>query len=285
MKTRDMLATIWLGLVIVAVTLGLVTVGVLFDNRQLRQDGRDLRVELDARSTETTGLRAERSSIEEELQAQRQRVEELSVELAELKLRADTNEKPVGQPAYRVRAYLENQWVSQGWLVPGRATTNSSGQLVYEPVVVLDPSARTALMAAAPREPAPTEPTSVTVNHNYPSAYQTVWPAFWVSTGGKPQHRPKPPESSTPFPTQPKPEPQPVSPFLSTRVWQPQTGFQRMAPGRPGGEWISSAPRGHSYISSGAGGGFSGGGGGGFSSGGGGGLSRGSGTGTFPARY
>jgi hypothetical protein len=267
MKTRDLMATMWVGLVIVAVTLGLVTTGVFLDNRDLRREGRDLRGELDARSTEATHLKTERSLIEEELRAQRERVEALSVQLAELKLGAAAKEPAVPQQAFRVRAFLDNQWVSQGWLVPGRATTNANGQLVYEPVVVLDPSARTALTAA--KEPAPEPPTMVTVNHNYPTTYDTVWPAYWVVDNGKP-HRPKPPTEDTPrFPTQPKPQPQPVSPFLSTRIWQPQTGWQQMPRGRPGGEWISSSPRGHSYISSGAGRGLSGGGG----------------TGTFPVRY
>ncbi len=266
MKTRDIMATMWVGLVIVAVTLGLVTAGVFLDNRELRREGRDLRVELDARSTEATELKTERSLIEQELRAQRERVEAMSVQLAELKLGSAAKEPTVPQQAFRVRAFLENQWVSQGWLVPGRATTNASGQLVYEPVVVLDPSARTALTAV--REPAPAPPSSITVNHNYPTTTDTVWPAIWIAGGGK-HHRPIPPVELPRFPTQPKPQPQPVSPFLSTRIWQPQTGWQQMPRGRPGGEWISTSPRGHSYLSGGAGGGVSGGGG----------------TGTFPARY
>ena len=158
MKTRDLMATMWVGLVIVAVTLGLVTAGVFLDNRDLRREGRDLRVELDARSTEATDLKTERSLIEQELRAQRERVEAMSVQLAELKLGAAAKEPAVPQQAYRIRAFLDNQWVSQGWLVPGRATTNASGQLVYEPVVVLDPSARTALTAVREPAPAPAPP-------------------------------------------------------------------------------------------------------------------------------
>ena len=92
MKTRDLMATMWVGLVIVAVTLGLVTAGVLLDNRELRREGRDLRSELDARSTEATNLKTERSLIKQELRAQGERVEAMSVQLAELKLRRDAKE-------------------------------------------------------------------------------------------------------------------------------------------------------------------------------------------------
>ena len=150
----------------------------------------------------------------------------MSVQLAELKLRRDAKEPAVPQQAFRVRAFLDNQWVSQGWLVPGRGATNASGQLVYEPVVVLDPSARAALTAAKPPA-APETPSSITVNHNYPTTTETVWPAIWIAGGGHHQ-RPDPPVELPPrFPPQPKPQPQPVSPFLSTRIWQPQTGCSR----------------------------------------------------------
>jgi hypothetical protein len=250
MKTRDLMVTLGVGLLIVALTLGLIAVGVLLDNRQLRQDGRELQAELDDSQAEASGLKTERGMIEEELRAQREKVEELSVQLAELKQRTEPKESAAGQPAYRIRAYLDNQSVGQGWLVPGRSTTNSSGQLVYEPVVVLDPSARTALTATAPKETVPTEPTSVTVNHNYPNTYGGVWPGVWVVSAGQ-KHRRRPGQPPAQVPTQPQPQVQP-SPFLSTRIWQPQTGFQQMARGRPGGEWISSAPRGHSYLSSGS---------------------------------
>ncbi len=254
MKTRNLLVTMWVGLVIVALTLGLVSVGVLLDNRQLRQEGRDLRTSWDDSRAEATALKDERASIQEELGAQRQKVEELSAQLAELKVRTEAKEAPVGQQAYRIRAYLNNQWVSQGWLVPGQATTNGNGQLVYDPVVVLDPSARTAMSDSPSNEVVPAEQGSVTINHNYPAQYDGVWPGVWVwSTGQKHrrpgQHSPESPRSSA----QPQPQPQPVSPYLSTRVWQPRNGWQQMAPGRPGGEWISSAPRGLSYLSNGGG--------------------------------
>ena len=250
MRTRDLITTMWVGLVIAALTLGLVAVGVLLDHRQLRQDQRDLRAELDNTRAEASGLRTEREIIEEELRAQRERVDELSVQLGELKQRTEPKETAAAQPSYRIRAYLDNQWVSQGWLVPGRATTNSNGQLVYEPVVVLDPSARTALTESAPKKTVPTEPTSVTVNHNYPSSYGGVWPGVWVVSAGQKHRRPRQPPAQAPM--QPQPQVQAASPFLSTRIWQPQTGFQQMARGRPGGEWISSAPRGHSYLSGGS---------------------------------
>ena len=122
MKTRDMMATMWLGLVIVTATLGLVSVGVLYDNQQLRREGRELRAELDILTTESTGLKSERELIDEELRAQRRRVEALSVQLAELEQRAEAKEAPAGQQAYRIRAYLENRELSQGWLQIGRAS-------------------------------------------------------------------------------------------------------------------------------------------------------------------
>ena len=255
MKTRGWMATMWLGLVIVTVTLGFVSVGVLWDNRQLRGQGRDLRIERDALAMESTGLKAERDLIEQELRGHRRRVDELSAQLAELNLRTEAREAAGVQQAYRIRAFLENQVVGQGWLVPGRATTNANGQAVYEPVVVLDPPTRPALTPAVPKERAAAQPMSVTVNHNYPSAYDGVWPAYWVwwsGHDGQKPHRPEqPPTESTRFPVQPKPQPQLPSPFLSTRIWQPQTGWQKMPQGRPGGEWISSSPPGHSYVSSG----------------------------------
>jgi len=261
MKTREVMATMWLGLVIVAVTLGLVSVGVLYDNQQLRQEGRELRAELDALTTESTGLKSERDLIDEELRAERRRVEDLSVQLAELKPRAESKEPVARQQAYRIRAFLENRELSQGWLLPGRATTNASGQLVYEPVVVLDPSARAALTAGTARQQSAAQPSVVTINHNYPSSHGGVWPVYGVWYGGHRPGRPDPkPDEPSRFPIPPRPQPQPVSPFLSAGIWQPGNGWQQMPRGRPGGEWVSSSPRGISYLSSGAGTGATGGG-------------------------
>lgn len=254
MRTRDLMATMWIGLVIVAVTLGLVSAGVMLDNRQLREEGRRLRAELDVLGTEATGMKSERQLLEEELEAQRERLEALSTQMAELQLKAESKNPVAAQSAYRVRAYLENQALGQGWLLPGRSTTNANGELVYEPVVVLDPSTRAAIAstAGARKEPEAAMPASVTVNHNYPypATYDNVWPAYWVWFGGHKGHRPGQKPGDTPE-AQPPLRPS-ESPFLSTRVWQPQTGFQQMPRGRPGGDWISSAPRGHSFISSGA---------------------------------
>jgi hypothetical protein len=247
------MATMWIGLVIVAVTLGLVSAGVMLDNRQLREESRRLRAELDTLGGESAVWQSERQLLEEELGAQRERVTSLSTQLAEMKVETETKSTVVAQTAYRVRAYLENQAVGQGWLLPGRSTTNANGGLVYEPVVVLDPSTRAALTGGnGARKPEAEMPAVVTVNNNYPypRTYDYTWPGYWVWSTGHKGHRPghKPDDSVQPQP----PASPPVSPFLSTRIWQPQTGFQQMPRGRPGGDWISSAPRGHSYISSGA---------------------------------
>jgi hypothetical protein len=191
--------------------------------------------------------------MEEELATQRKRLEDLSMQVAELKSQTDSKTPVAARQAFRVQAYLDNRALGQGWLLPGRSTTNANGELVYEPVVVLDPSTRSALAGTVAKEETESEaPTSVTVNHNYPypTTYDNVWPAYWVWSVGhkrRPGHKP----GETPSQVQP-PATRPTSPFLSTRIWQPQTGFQQMARGRPGGEWISSSPPGHSYISSGA---------------------------------
>jgi hypothetical protein len=244
----------WVVIVIAALTVGLVAIGVLIDNRQLRRDTRDLRADLNAARTEATDLKTDRELIEAELRAHRDSVESLSAQVAELKQRIEPKPTPAAtrQQAFRIPIYLDNRQLSQGWLLPGRTSTNAAGQTVYEPVVVLDPSARTALTSSAAKPAQASTPASVTVNHNYPGWYDNVWPGVWFVADNQ-KHRKHGPSDgdSSRFPMQPQPQPLPASPFLSTRIWQPQTGFQQMARGRPGGEWISSAPRGHSYLSSG----------------------------------
>jgi hypothetical protein len=239
MKTRPIL--IGLTLVVTTVVLGLggMAVLLLMDNRELRSELRDVRTQLERSGEEVRGLKEERQLTRESIEVQRERMETMSAELAALSSAADERETVRAVPrSYRVRAFMGQQEVGMGWMVASQVSSNGvTGQLTYEPVIVLDEAVRQRVGVTQTNVVEREVTKSTTVNYNYPYQYGGGWPVVWVA----PHKRGKGDGGgSTGQPEQPPPPPQVPSPFLSTRPWHPQTGWTQMAPGRPGGEWISS---------------------------------------------
>jgi hypothetical protein len=253
MKTRHMLIALSGCLATVTLAMALMVLSVALDNRALRREAAALRATLERATAETTALNEERLAARVELTAQQDRLRRLEDRLSRLTDDRDDS----GVRAQRARAYVGNRHVGMGWVLPSRLSTNTAGEeAVRDAVVVLDEPARGTLPAgwtnAVQRELVP----ATTVNYNYPYPYwSTWWPYTWVYCVEPPTNRPNsslPPLDAQPrLPQPPKPTPQVPSPFLSTRIFQPQTGWVRTPPGRPGGDWISTSPRGISYLSGG----------------------------------
>jgi hypothetical protein len=230
MRTGTLLLGSLFGAIGLALAASLFGGVMFFEQRQLQSDQQSLRTELEQARTQAREWTEERETMNAELVGQRARVEELSSEVMSLReATAGAEQEMVRLPvqSHRVRAYLGNQQVGMGWLVPHQMRTNKiDGRVSYEPVIVLDESVRQRVAGARtePVEPEPQRPTSVTYNYQN---YAGSWPVWWVRPApGKPI-QPSPP--STPSPQPPREQ----SPFLSRQIWHPQN-----VPGRPGGEWI-----------------------------------------------
>lgn len=240
MRARKIFQATAFGAMGVALSFFGFAVVLLIENRDLRSEARSVRAELSRIQEDAREWTAERELASAELAAQRERVEELSAALASLsnEQTAPASEGSVRLPvqSHRVRAYLGNKDVGMAWLVPNRMRTNAvDGQVSYEPVIVLDDAVRQRVGVTQPEMPAREVSRSTTVNY-YPQLYPSGWPIYWRKLQPKEPGHDVPPPVSTP----PKPPPQVASPFLSTRIWHPENGWTQAAPGRPGGEWISS---------------------------------------------
>jgi hypothetical protein len=214
---------------------------LLIENRELRAEARSVRAELSRVQDQARASTEDREAASAELAAQRGRVEELSAALTSMSQEATDPDRgtSVRLPvqSHRVRAYLGNKEIGMAWLVPNKIRTNAvDGQVSYEPVIVLDDAVLQRFGATQPQM-AEREVTRATTVNYYPQVYPSGWPIYWR----KPQ-RPKDPDQSDPPPgsTPPERPPQVASPLLSTRLWHPENGWRQAAPGRPGGEWISS---------------------------------------------
>jgi outer membrane murein-binding lipoprotein Lpp len=238
MRIRSMfLASTALAVGMVLVLTGFAAVLVM-ENRELRSDLRSLRAELDQVRAEGRQWTEAREAASADLATARERVEELSKEVALLKEEGEKQSEAVTVrlplQSHRVRAYLGNQQVGMGWLVPHQFRTNAvDGQVGYEPVIVLDESVREKVGVTQTNVVERDVSRATTVNYNYQPAYASSWPIYRVRPGG-PGKGPAQPPASTP----PEPPPAVQSPFLSTQIWHPQN-----PPGRPGGDWISSGTR------------------------------------------
>jgi hypothetical protein len=239
MKTQSILIGLTLVVTTVVLGLGCVAVLLLVDNRELRLELRDVRTHLERAGDEVRELKEERHLTQESIDVQRERMETMSAELAALSSAAVERETVRAVPrSYRVRAFMGQQEVGMGWMVASQVSSNgANGQLTYEPVIVLDDAVRQRVGVTQTNVVEREVSKATTVNYNYPYNYGVGWPVVWVAPhkrgkgdgGGSNGQR-----------EQPQPPPQVPSPYLSTRPWHPQTGFTQMAPGRPGGEWISS---------------------------------------------
>ena len=223
MKIRDLTILLATSFGAIATVSTIVTVMVLLDNRELRQDMRDMRQSWNAATGESQQLKQERSEAESAFSAQGERLKKVEAELAALKSSLPTNgPASVGTPrAYRAPVFLGQQFLGQGWVAPGQAAKDpNTGQVSYEPVVLLDPSVRAGIAAGKTNVIEREVPTPTTVNYNYPYPYYYWWwPTYWTfgtngNAGGPPE---KPPRFPPPV-TRAPPE---GGLFLPTKFYRP----------------------------------------------------------------
>ena len=252
MKIRDLtiLLASFFGTIAAASTI--VTVVVVFDNRGLRQEMRDLRRSWDVAAGESRQLKLERSETESAFSAQGERLRQLEAELAAVTSRLSTNAPSVPQPAraYRAPVFLGQQYLGQGWVAPSQTAPDlNAGQVRYEPVVLLDPSVRAGIAAGKTNVIEREVAAPTTVNYNYPYPYDSYWwwPTVWtVATNAdrcRPSERPShlpPPENQTPpdgrLSVQTRTYVPRPSPFVTPIPQTPRPGADRatltLSPGR-----------------------------------------------------
>jgi hypothetical protein len=251
MRIRTVLMGSIVSAMAVTVAVGAMAVVLLIENRDLRSELRITRVNLEQALLERDASVEVNRVARDDLAAQSKRMDELATELEQVKARSEesrleTAETPGPLRAQRVRAYLGNQQVGMGWLLPAQIRTNAvDGPVMYEPAILLDEAVRSRVGVTRTNVVERDVSRTTTVNYNYPQAYSAAWPIYWVRPGrpSRPGHDP-----STPAPAEPERPPTVQSPFLSTRTWHPDSGWTQGARGRPGGEWISSGTRGGATL-------------------------------------
>jgi hypothetical protein len=217
MKLRNLTLLLAASLGTVALACAVVTVATLLDNRQLRREIREARLEGNRAAAE-----AQRNGDQDrELAAREEQLRNVEAELAELRSRAITNAPAPAAAArpVRVRTYLGQRYLGLAWIVPGQAAKDpATGQMAYEPVVLMDESIREAVGVSKTNivEREVVRPTTVNYNYSYP--YQIWWPVVWApatrAKEGPPHRAPRIPPPGTRAP-------QEGEPFLSTRFYQP----------------------------------------------------------------
>jgi hypothetical protein len=217
MKLRNLTLLLAAGLGTVTVASTVVTVATLLDNRQLRREVREARLEGNRAAAEARRQEEQ----DREVAARDEQLRNRETELAELQSRA-TNNAPAPAAAarpVRVRTYLGQRYLGLAWIVPGQAAKDpATGQMAYEPVVLMDESIREAVGVSKTNvvEREVVRPTTVNYNYSYP--YQIWWPVVWAPAtkpkGGSPPRSPRIPPPGTRAP-------QDGEPFLSTKFYQP----------------------------------------------------------------
>ena len=229
MKTKSLLATIGVCLTILSSASVLITVVVVLDNRELRREIRTLHTDLHQARVDASQLREETTDATERLAAKQSDLLELEKELTRPKASdakaSDAAAASTAPRAQRVRTYLGNQYIGMSWLVPSAVSKEpESGQISYEPVLVLDESLRRNLAVDKTNAVEREVSHETTVNYNY--AYPYYYPVFlWAGIN-------RPPNCDTNrIAVQPKPQPQlpsgifnPVNakPFLPTKPFLPK---------------------------------------------------------------
>jgi len=221
MKTRNFTLLLSAGLGTVALVSISITLLVLLDNRQLRRELQAVRHESNQAVAETRRLEDERSSFT----AQSEQLKTVQAELAALRSSVVSNAPatPVAARAFRAPTYFGQRYLGHAWIVPGQTAKDpATGQVGYEPVILIDESVRGNVAASktnvVEREVART--TTVNYNYNYTHPNYAWWPAVWIpsSRGG---NTPRPPSQPPRFPPPVKRVPQDSGVFLSTKLYQP----------------------------------------------------------------
>ncbi|HKS37215.1 MAG TPA: hypothetical protein VJW76_08510 [Verrucomicrobiae bacterium] len=228
MKIKNLLAVVGVGFTILSSSLIVIAVVVVQDNRELRTELRAVRADLNEARAEAGQVREEAAVATAELASKHDQVEGLEEELATAKaanLKASSAaERSPAPRAYRVRTYLGSRYIGMAWMVPSPLPKDAeSGQVAYEPVLVLDESVKSNFELRTTNVVEREVSRATTVNYNY--AYPYYYPVF-VSSGG---HRP-PNCDTNPVPAQPKlPTP---SPRLPPGIFNP-VNSKPFLPGKP----------------------------------------------------
>ena len=251
MKIRDLTILLATSFGTIAAASMIVTVVLVFDNRGLRQEMRDLRRSWDTAAGESQRLKLERSETENAFTAQGERLKQIEAELVAVRSSVLTNAASAPQPAraHRAAVYLGQQYLGQGWVAPGQAATDpNTGQVRHAPIVLLDPAVRAGIAAGKTNVVEREVASATTVNHNYPYPYYDYWwyPSVWTtSTNGDGCARPERPPQLPPPPSQTQADvryltatrsytqpPRPLAPPVQTPRMRVDLPIQPMSPGR-----------------------------------------------------
>lgn len=225
MRIRDLTVLLATFLGTIAAASVIVTGVVLFDNRALQQEMRDLRRDWSAQTADRLQLQQERAEAEGTASTQGERLKQLEAELAGLRSDLATNGLSATARAYRAPVFMGQTYLGQGWVALRDLATNSrTGPGRYEPVVVLDPAVRAGLAGGKSNVIERPIPTPTTVNYNYPYPYYGYgwWPAYWAYATNSGHDRPSEVPPSSPPTVQPMPASQST---VTTASFSP--------PGRP----------------------------------------------------
>jgi len=189
MKTNNLLTTAGVCLTIFTSSLVLIAVVVVQDNRELRKELRALRTDLQESRTAVGQLRQETDDATAQLVAKRDELEELEEELARSRpahpKSAETAAASTAPRAFRVRTYLGGRFIGMAWMVPSPLPKDAeSGQVSYEPVLVLDESLKSNLESRPTNVVDREVSRATTVNYNY--AYPYYYPVFVGNGGNRP---------------------------------------------------------------------------------------------------
>ena len=228
MKIKSLLVTIGLCLTILSSAMALITIAAVLDNHGLRRELRTVRTDLDRARIEVSQVRRDTTEASERLAAKQNELQELEKEFSRLKVAKASDEASASAAprAYRLRAYLGNQYLGMAWMVPSvRPKAAESGQWAYEPVVVLDESLKRNFVVHKTNLVEREVSRETTVNYNY--AYPYYFPVFiW-----KGSTNPSPNCDTNWIPVQPKPpsqvstailNPPSSKPPLATRAFVPK---------------------------------------------------------------
>jgi hypothetical protein len=242
MKTRTLFTVLGFGLTLLSSALVLVVMVSLQDNRELRRELGAVRAELQGARTEVGQLRDETSDATERLAAKESRLETLENELAKAKAAdagptGEAGATPAVPRAHKVRAYVGTQYLGLAWLVPSpRPRAPETGQVSYEPIIVLDESLKRNLVVHQTNVVERAVPWETTINYNYPYPYW-YYPVFvWHGTNPPTRCDTNRPPGTTPGPPQPGiQQPAKSKPLLSTRGFVPRAKLllPPVTPARP----------------------------------------------------
>lgn len=212
--------------------LALVTVGIVVlltwqsrVNRQLVGANSQLSRELRQSQDTVATLTGEKTGISDKLAALELREKELRDRVDSLEAATEAPPRP-----YRVRAFVGRENIGAAWMVPVNVTRDTqSGRYLFEPVLVIDESARDHFTAyrtnVVEREVYTTEV------YQDPYSGANGYPYFYYVTPGRPEKPDRPPNRPG-RPTPPRsPEPQPTpQPDARAQVFAPPMSIVNSRP-------------------------------------------------------